>query len=142
MAVTDRVAMTVLVRRGRVLLAHRRAGRRWYPDCWDLVGGHLEPGESPEEAARRECREEIDVEVLELHPVEVDLDDPEIEAHAFLVTRWRGEPRNAATDEHDALGWFGVQQLAGVRLADPSYLPWLTRLLDEHAQPGADSDTI
>jgi len=128
---TDTIAMTVLVRGGQVLLAHRRAERRWYPDCWDLVGGHLEPGESPEQAARRECREEIDVEVLETHPVEVDLEDPDIEAYAFVVTSWRGEPRNAALEEHDALGWFTAEELAGLRLADPSYLPWLTGLLDE-----------
>jgi 8-oxo-dGTP diphosphatase len=129
--------MTVLIRRGRVLLAHRHPGRRWYPGCWDLVGGHLEPGESPEQAARRECREEIDVDLTELHPVEVALDDPEIEAHAFLATSWRGEPRNAAPDEHDALGWFTREDLLLLRLADPSYLAWLTGLLTEHeSHPG------
>ena len=32
---------------GRVLMVHRHPDRRWYPDCWDLIGGHIEPGESP-----------------------------------------------------------------------------------------------
>nr|WP_231918584.1 NUDIX domain-containing protein [Microlunatus sagamiharensis] len=35
------------------MLGHRHPARRWYPDCWDLFGGHVEPGESPEQAARR-----------------------------------------------------------------------------------------
>ncbi len=29
------------------------------PGCWGLFGGHLEPGESPEEGLRRELQEEI-----------------------------------------------------------------------------------
>ena len=29
------------------------------PGCWGLFGGHLEPGESPETALRRELEEEI-----------------------------------------------------------------------------------
>ncbi|OYN98759.1 hypothetical protein CGZ95_11820 [Enemella evansiae] len=44
------IAVAALVRDGRVLLAHRHPERRWYPDCWDLVGGHVEPGETPEQA--------------------------------------------------------------------------------------------
>ena len=37
----------LLVRDGRMLLCHRSAGRRWYPDVWDFPGGHVEGGESP-----------------------------------------------------------------------------------------------
>ena len=124
------MAVAALVRRGELLLGHRHPERRWYPDCWDLVGGHVEPGESAEQAVRRECREEIDVDVVELRPLEVTFEDPAVEPHAFLVTRWRGEPRNAAPDEHDAIRWFTSRELPGLRLADPSYLEWLTGLLE------------
>ncbi|QBD79057.1 NUDIX domain-containing protein [Ktedonosporobacter rubrisoli] len=34
---------------------------------WDIVGGHIEPGESPEEAARREAYEEAGAKLKELH---------------------------------------------------------------------------
>lgn len=34
---------------------------------WDIVGGHIEPGESPEEAARREAYEEAGARLKELH---------------------------------------------------------------------------
>src|SRR5579859_8178516 len=34
---------------------------------WDIVGGHIEPGESPEEAARREAYEEAYARLKELH---------------------------------------------------------------------------
>lgn len=33
-----------------------------YPNCWGTFGGQVEPGESPEEAIRREIREELHYE--------------------------------------------------------------------------------
>ena len=55
------------------------------------------------EAVRRECREEIDVEVSGERSVDVDVDviDPDLVPHVFLVTTWIGQPVNAAPDEHD-----------------------------------------
>ncbi len=32
-----------------------------YPNCWDILGGHVEPGETPEECIAREMLEEIGV---------------------------------------------------------------------------------
>ena len=122
---TDEIAIATLVRDGRLLLAHRHSARRRYPDCWDLVGGHVEHGESPQDAVLRECREEIAIDVSELRPVKVRIDDPNLRAHAFLVTRWTGEPTNAAPVEHDALSWFSSDQIAGLRLAHPNYASWL-----------------
>lgn len=39
------VVAGLLVRGTEVLLGHRSPGRRWYPDVWDLPGGHVEDGE-------------------------------------------------------------------------------------------------
>ncbi len=38
------------------------------PGCWGLFGGHLEPGESPEEGLRRELQEEIAYTAANLQP--------------------------------------------------------------------------
>ena len=51
----------VIARRGFVLLA-RRANPP-YAGLWDLPGGFLEAGETPEDALRRELREELDATV-------------------------------------------------------------------------------
>jgi len=54
------VALAMLERDGRWLMQLRDdvpgiVG----PGCWGLFGGHLEPGETPEQALRRELLEEI-----------------------------------------------------------------------------------
>lgn len=36
-----------------------------FPDKWDLIGGHIEEGETPEEALVREVTEELDYELTE-----------------------------------------------------------------------------
>lgn len=130
-AVDHEVAVAILVRNGQTFLAHRHPRREWYPDCWDLVGGHLEPGEEPLAALRRECREEIGIEVREARALELRSFDPSIRLHAYLVTAWDGEPVNLAEDEHDDLGWFGASDLPCLTLADPAVLPLLLDLLDD-----------
>jgi 8-oxo-dGTP diphosphatase len=36
-----------------------------FPNHWDLIGGHVEEGETPEEALVREVKEELDIELKE-----------------------------------------------------------------------------
>lgn len=122
-----RIAAAALVRDGRVLLGHRHPSRRSYPDCWDLVGGHVEVGESPRQAVERECLEELGVAVHDPVPIALRHTDPALDLRAFLVTRWDGEPVNAAPDEHDDLRWFRPTELAGLKLADPASLPEIVR---------------
>src|SRR6185437_13155797 len=57
------VVAVILREADRLLLCHRAPSRRWYPDVWDFAGGHVEPGEQPEEALRREIAEELGVEL-------------------------------------------------------------------------------
>jgi 8-oxo-dGTP diphosphatase len=42
----------------RVFVQRRAPDRRVFPGCWDIVGGHLEPGETVEDALFREVTEE------------------------------------------------------------------------------------
>lgn len=117
-----RLSVAAFVRDGLVLLVHRHPSRRWYPDCWDLVGGHVEPNESPDQAVARECHEELGVLVHDPQPFPMTVSDPDLDVHAFLVTRWEGEPVNAAPEEHDDLRWFRPSELADLKLAHPASL--------------------
>jgi 8-oxo-dGTP pyrophosphatase MutT (NUDIX family) len=51
---------------GRVLLHRRRES-----GAWDVIGGSMEPGETFEQTARREAREEIGLELGDLQQLHV-----------------------------------------------------------------------
>ena len=101
-----------MIRDDTVLLVHRAPSARFWPDIWDLFGGHVNEGESLEEALRREGREELGIEVLEprwlgqiYDPVE-----PAV-VHVYAISSWKGEPVNAAPDEHTEVRWFSADEL-------------------------------
>lgn len=60
-------ASVALIDRDRVLLIQR--ARKPYFGMWSLPGGRLEPGETAEQAAEREIKEEVGLSVWRLHPI-------------------------------------------------------------------------
>ena len=129
--------MAALVHDGRLLLVHRHPQRANYPDCWDLPGGHVEPGETPQEAIRRECREELAIEILDASPVPMTVSDPALEKHAFIVTTWQGQPMNVAPEEHDDLRWFTADELPSLTISDPASLADLVNAFGVAKRPTA-----
>ncbi len=118
------VVAGLLLRGGRGLLLHRAPTRRWYPDCWDLPGGHVEKGETPAEALRRELVEELAVTAVVTGAPFAQVRGDDFRMDVWRVDRWDGEPANVNPAEHDALAWLNDVEMAGLRLAD-SRLPGL-----------------
>jgi 8-oxo-dGTP diphosphatase len=97
---------------GRVLIG-RRAGDP-HAGLWDVLGGFLEPGESPEAGLRRELREEIGVECTVGRYLGgfVDAYGDDGDATLNLAYESRivaGEPR--AADDVSELAWFAPSEL-------------------------------
>ena len=127
-----RVVAALLRDGNRILLCHRSPHRRWYPDVWDLPGGHVEPGELPGAALARELHEELGIHIAtpsgppaqEVHAHSADM-------QIWVIEAWTGSPVNAAPDEHDAIEWFTADALGGLALAHDSYLAMFSRILAE-----------
>lgn len=84
----------VLLRNHQTLLARRSLTRRAYAGRWSFPGGHVEPGESLQQALSRELREELGVVPVKCSPLS-RIADPHSEAttyHMYVVTDWHGEP--------------------------------------------------
>ncbi|WBB73802.1 NUDIX domain-containing protein [Micromonospora sp. WMMD1128] len=107
----------------RIFVQRRAPGRRLFPNCWDIAGGHLEPGEEIDDALRREVTEETGwtvshvlglvgeyrytaddgltrVETDFLVRVDGDLSRPRLEPTEHTEFRWLAERDIALLDEH------------------------------------------
>ena len=59
-----------IIRDGVRYLVGRRAANKSQGGFWEFMGGKIEPGETPEEALARECREELDLEIEHEHIID------------------------------------------------------------------------
>jgi mutator protein MutT len=123
------VAGGLIVRDGRVLLGRRAAHKRICPNTWDLIGGHVEAGETLGQALIRELSEEIDVRPMRFYEIAtIDFGSEAgrpVRYHMFRVDAFEGEP-HLANHEHTALRWFDLADAAALPdLASARYRPIL-----------------
>ena len=52
-----------IIKDGGKYLVGQRAAHKTQGGLWEFIGGKIEPGETPEEALARECREELALEI-------------------------------------------------------------------------------
>jgi len=128
----DTLVRGVLIREGKVLLLHRTRAKG---GGYNLVGGHVNPGEPPATALIREIREEIGVHInmekAELMRVvyrEKRNSPPKLHL-VFWIHEWEGEPFNRETTKCLGIRWFPLDQLPP-QLATVAGL--VLRLEDQH----------
>jgi 8-oxo-dGTP pyrophosphatase MutT (NUDIX family) len=76
----------------------------------------MEAGESELGALSRELHEELGVQIATAsasHLCQITAGPAEESAllSAWLVREWHGTPANVAPEEHDDIGWFGMEEL-------------------------------
>jgi 8-oxo-dGTP diphosphatase len=116
----------VIVQHASILLGKRSAERDFYPNVWDVFGGHIEPGESHQQALERELLEELGISptgsrYLESLIASGSTEDDRIECHLYVVTEWKGNPANRQPLEHSEIKWFPLGEALQLDLAAPEY---------------------
>lgn len=125
----------ILVREGRILLGRRAANREFYPDVWDIIGGHCRSGEEPDQTLARELQEEIGLTPTAFTKLGVLMDPhPDIhgqlEYHIYAVIAWAGSGPVLRGEEHSELRWFPVREAIRLDLAHPGYPALFEALAD------------
>ena len=97
----------LVLRDGMVVAEQRSRTKPVLPGALALPGGHMEPGETAEDALGRELQEELEIRPLEVRYVCTLLHRSQEfrKLHYFAVMRWDGEI-NAR--EADALRWLSL----------------------------------
>jgi mutator protein MutT len=111
------VVGAVIRDRGQILLGLRASHRRSCASCWDVIGGHVNKGETLLDALTRELAEEIGI--LSECPrafrtlILDDVVDGRMLLHLFLIEHWVGTP-TLANGEHTELCWFRPKHAAAL----------------------------
>jgi 8-oxo-dGTP diphosphatase len=105
----------MLIRDGQVLLERRSLTKRLLPGVLAIPGGHMETGESPEDALLRELDEEVGIRPQTVRYVCTLLHRAQEfrKLHYFAIDGWDGE---IVPQEAEALQWARLDDSAACDL--------------------------
>lgn len=114
----DRIVVGAALVDGGRLLAAQRVGPPALAGLWEFPGGKVEPGEDEPTALRRECREELGVDVA----VGAMLGEVSVPVGTLRVYRAELVAGRPVAREHAELRWLAAEELFDV--------PWIPVDLD------------
>jgi 8-oxo-dGTP pyrophosphatase MutT (NUDIX family) len=103
-------------------------------DEWELPGGKLEPGESPENTVCREVAEELGLTIDLVEIIDSWVYEITKARHVFIVSygaRYTGTEDLTFSAEHKQLGVFGYDAIPDLHLPSPykdSIIRWRNRM--------------
>ena len=128
---TIEVVAAIIIRDDQVFATQRGYGE--WKGWWEFPGGKMEAGESPQEALRREIREELEADITIgqlIETVEWDYPKFHLTMHCFVCTLLSEDMH---LNEHDAAAWLTKETLHTVKWlpADEGLIQKIAAILDE-----------
>ena len=126
---TIEVTAAIIIKEGKVFATQRGYGD--WKGWWEFPGGKMEPGETPQEALRREILEELDAEIgigELLDTLEWDYPAFHLTMHCFLCTLIS---ESMHLNEHEDAAWLSAETLYSVKWlpADEGLIPKIAGVL-------------
>ena len=126
---TIEVVAAIIIQDNHVFATQRGYGE--WKGWWEFPGGKIEPGECPQEALKREIKEELDAEISIgdiLETIEWDYPTFHLTMHCYLCTL---ESASIHLNEHESSAWLTKDSLNSVKWlpADVVLLDKISRLL-------------
>lgn len=120
------VVVFIFNERDQTLLAKRSPNSGWMPNKWSVIGGGIEDGENPVQAAEREVKEETSIIVNKLYPVGKRRQDGG-QVYFYACKDWDGQPQ--INDEHTEWEWVGYDELGEFDVVPtiPADMVWALR---------------
>ena len=109
---TIKVVAAIIVNDHKLFATQRGYGE--FKDGWEFPGGKIEEGETPQQALKREIREELDTEIdVGEHLCTVDYDYPSfhLTMHCYMCSVISGD---LVLKEHESARWLGMDELDSV----------------------------
>ena len=107
------VAAIIVDSENRIFATQRGSGD--WKDWWEFPGGKIEPGETPEQALKREIWEELETRISVgqlLQTVEWDYPKFHLTMHCFFC---RIESGSLTLKEHEAARWLAPDELSSMQ---------------------------
>ena len=126
------VHIAALDGQGRLWLQQRSASKDTYPGWWDLSAtGHVDPGESYDEAARRELREELGLRADPIYMTKLEAGERSgWEFHALYWLRWDGPIEGYDRREIQQLRPFTIEEVQAALVEQPPRWPMTPGVAD------------
>ena len=110
---TIEVVGAIIIKEGEVFATQRGYGE--FKGWWEFPGGKIERGECPQDALKREIREELDAEISVgelLETVEWDYPNFHLTMHCFICSL---TSESMHLNEHEAATWLTKETLHSVK---------------------------
>lgn len=132
----------ILIENRNVLLIYReRDGEKYYV----FPGGGIEEGETKEACIKRECKEELGIDI-EIKKYVYEVKGKDFVQHFFLIRRTAGEIETGNPEEYDVNRKGGIQipmfvsidKLKSLNVVSP---PIVSQFLEDYSNFGSDMDS-